>query len=472
VESHAEAEERADDVEGAATTADRPAAGTAATRTLWGEPLGRLLVLALAMLAVAAAVVMPTALRVHGISVFDEATHVDYAYQVAHGHLPARGSVLAPEIRAELVCRGSAIHPSKTFPHCGESNPDVKLFGVGAQNYNFGHPPLYYAITGLLARAAGTVSSHHFITFARLVGVLWLFAGMLVMYLGLRRFRVRWVYAACGALLVALTPAIFYYDAFVTNDAAAALSGSLAVLMLARILVGERTGWVLPGVLGGLAAATKTLNALPFLAGAVLLAALALTRWRVDRTKARQLLLVAGAIVLGVLVVYGGWTLIQNHRGDPNWVNPIAGISSQPVHGAPFDELFSTSFSSINLLSAGYLPDPFPNNFLSALIRLWGPLSVAAVGAVLALQRRWSPRFVLAGATALGVLTFPLVVEIQVLVTSHKYFPVVIPRYGMSYIPMLLAAMAIAADDRRLRRSLIAFTAFCLGVAMYTVFSG
>ena len=204
-----------------AATGDQPRQ-PAGGRSLWGEPLRRLIAVALALFAVAVAITAPAALNSRGISPFDEATHIDYAYQVAHGHIPARGSVIAPVIRADMLCRGPASRDVK-LTRCGERNPPAKSFVVGAQNYNFGHPPVYYAITGVLARAAGLpFSGDHFIAFARLAGILWLFAGMLVLYLALRKFRVRWELAACGALLLALTPAVFYLDATVTNDAAAA----------------------------------------------------------------------------------------------------------------------------------------------------------------------------------------------------------------------------------------------------------
>ena len=246
-----------------------------------------MIAIALALFAVAFAIAAPVAIRVKGISVFDEPTHADYAYQVAHGHIPARGSVIAPSIRAEILCRGTATRPDAPRLHCGEANPPASSLGAGAQDYNFGHPPLYYAITGVLARAAGLpFSGNHFILFARLVGVLWLFAAMLVLYLALRRFRVSWPIAGVTAAMVAASPAVFYPAGTVTNDAAAALAGSVAALLLARIMVEGKLGWKLPALLGLLVAATKILNAVPLLAVATVVLMLGLREWRLDRTGA------------------------------------------------------------------------------------------------------------------------------------------------------------------------------------------
>jgi 4-amino-4-deoxy-L-arabinose transferase-like glycosyltransferase len=87
-----------------------------------------------------------------------------------------------------------------------------------------------------------------FITLARLVGSLWLFAAMLVLYLAVRRFGARWQLAAAAAVLIPLCPQVLLASTTVTNDAPAALCGSLAVLMLARIMVQRKLGWVIPAL--------------------------------------------------------------------------------------------------------------------------------------------------------------------------------------------------------------------------------
>ena len=453
--------------EGSADVFDN--APTSAGRTLWGEPLRRLIAIALALFATAAAIAGPAAVRVHGISPFDEATHIDYAYQVAHGHIPARGSIIAPAIRTELVCRGPA-RKTVALKLCGQVNPPATAFAVGAQNYNFGHPPLYYAITGVLARIAGSVTSgQHFTLFARLVGILWLFAAMLVLYLALRRFAVRWPIAAGTAAMLAASPAIFYPAATVTNDAAAALAGSLAVLVLAGITAQGKLGWKIPALLALLAAATKILNAVPLLAVAAVVLVLGLRDWRTNRARALQLLRITLGILGGVLIVYVGWTLFQNHRGVPHWVSPIAGVSQRPVSGAPFDELFSTSFSTITLLSSGYVPPLLSNSWLTILLRVWGPLGVGAMVAVLAVHRTWTPRFTLAACTAIGLIAVPWVVELQAYTTAGAYFPIVVSRYRIAFIPLILACIGVLADDRQLRKSITTFTGACLAVALYTV---
>ena len=113
------------------------------------------------------------------------------------------------------------------------------------------------------------------------------------------------------------------------------------------------------------------------------------------------------------------------------------------------------------------------NAWATTLIRLAGVLGIAAVGALLLRHERWTPRFMIAALTALGCLTYPWAVELQSYFSSnpHRYFPVVVPRYGQSFATVLVAAIVIAADDRNLRRSLYGFTGAALAIGLYTSFA-
>jgi hypothetical protein len=451
--------------------ANAPQADGVRGRVVWGDPLPRLLLVALVLLATAMAIVAPTALRVKGISLFDEPTHLDYAYELAHGHVPAAGSYISPAIRDEIVCRGPASRKVQ-LTQCGTPAPHYTTRTGNNQNYNFSHPPLYYGITGVLTRAGSVVwRGAHFVSIARLLGIFWLFAGMFVSYLGLRKLNVNWLIAACGAELLAFTPAIFYLDSTVTNDAAAALCGGATIWLVGRIFVDRKLGLVVPFVLSALMAATKILNALPILALAVLLFVLAIRERRTSGANAKRMGLLGAVSVAGTLAVYLVWTFSQNHRGDPNWVNPIKGISGRPLHGSPFDELFSTTFSGANLLSYGYLPPQLTSDPMTIFLRLLGPLAAGCAVAVLALNRPLTARWMVAGAGALGALTFPLLVEIQVWISSNEYFPHVVLRYGVSLVPLLIASIAIAADDKKLKRTMVFFTLAAAFVALYTVYN-
>jgi hypothetical protein len=170
------------------------------------EPLRSVLPIVLGLLAVAASLVVLVVARAPQLSIVDEAAHADYAYQVSHGHVPAKGAIVDAEIRYEWYCHdlGAAVSSAD----CAAGFTDD--FQADAQDYTFGDPPLYYVVTGYLGRALSPLvpGSHDFITAGRVIGALWLFAGMLVLYLALRAFRVEQRYCCLGAVLLPLCPGV------------------------------------------------------------------------------------------------------------------------------------------------------------------------------------------------------------------------------------------------------------------------
>src|SRR5262249_12652321 len=221
---------------------ESPTPAGRAPRTFAGEPVRRLLLVALGLAAFAVTLVMIAVVRGPQLSIVDEPAHADYAYQVAHGHIPAKGSLIAQEIRSEWACHGLGNDRSQ-LPGCGTGSG---AFAVGSQDYTFGDPPVYYAITGVLARGLDAVTSGHgqFITLGRSVGAGWLFSAMFVLYLALRKFRVAWPYAAAAAVLLPLCPGVLASTSTINNDGAAAVSGAAALFVLARITAQRNYGWV------------------------------------------------------------------------------------------------------------------------------------------------------------------------------------------------------------------------------------
>jgi hypothetical protein len=430
---------------------------SAGGRRVFGEPLRRLILLTLVFLAISATLCLVSALRGTQISLIDEATHADYAYQVAHGHIPARGSTIAPPILREWACRGSS--DGFAMPSCSAPTLNPASFPALGENYNFGHPPLYYAITGVLARAANTVvSGHHFVGLARATGFLWLFSAMLVMYLAVRRFRVHWVIAASAASVLAFSPGVLHASSMVTNDAPAALCGAVGLYLMAGVLRTGRIGWIAPTLATLLATATKVLNGLPMLILAGVLVVLGIARLhRGEARSAARLAPAVAGIVVAFLVVYEGWTIFQSGRGVANWVSPIAGLTGRDYSGSPINEILSTSFQGFQLISGYFLQPQLNGETVTLWSRLLNLLVAAAPFLAIVAFRAKSAEWALGVATFFGLLAYPLIVEVQVLIASDQYFPTITPRYGMSLIPFALACLAVVANKLRLRRTIIAY---------------
>jgi len=430
-----------------------PAAVTAGRARRRPADLGPKLLAGAALVLLAGSLVLTAIVRAPQLSLLDEWTHADYAYRISHGEVPADGDAISREIREEWSCHRLA--PGGDIPPCGQPDPPPADYTAEGQQYNSFHPPVYYAITGVLARAIDAVRPGlTFITAARLVGLGWLLAGMAVFYLALRRFEVGWPYAAAGVALLPLTPIVLHASSTVTNDAAAALAGSLALLVLARVLVQRRTGWLLPAAATLFVSGTKMLNGLPMLVVAGLLGVLAIRSWRErDRATARSLAVLALVIVGTFLAAYLAWSLYQASRGDPNWVNPVLGKSGRPVRGLPFDEIFSTSFTGFSLTSSYYLQPLINGQGITAWAKLLSALVVASPFVALAAFRPWRPAWLVGAGLLAGMLLYPLAVELQVYLSFGRYFPQVVVRYGMSFIPWALAVLVMLAATRRAWRT-------------------
>lgn len=432
-------------------TAVRPVGGSV------GRTVRRALWIGVALAALSAALVGLAVMRAPQMSPFDEWTHADYAWRVSHGQIPAAGTPVTGEVLQQLSCRGVAGYQLH-LPPCDQADPDPSAFPSRGEDYNFGHPPLYYGVTGVLARLGdAVVPGQHFFVLARLAGVLWLWVAMLALFLALRSFRAPVPYAVLGTAILPLLPGVLRATSTVNNDGAAPLAGALALLVVGRFLCRDRTGWVFPTVAAFGIAATKVINVLPLLVVAVAFCVLAVVRWRAgDRAAVRSMLLVAFGIVVASLVVYKGWALFQAGRGDPNWVNPVAGVSGRPVVGLPFREITSTLLSGLSPESGFFLPHSISGEAMT----LWGrALDVAIVAAplmVLMVWERLSIGWLVGVVTVAGLVVYPVVVELQVYLGSHSYFPVVNPRYGMSMEPLAVACIALMFWKRRAMRSAVA----------------
>ena len=423
-------------------------------RAIAGDPLRRFVLVASGLLGLALTLVLLAVVRGPQLSPYDEPAHADYAYQIAHGSIPAKGSVIGPEIRYEWSCHGLGDSASDG---CDVLNGD---FGAGVQDYTFGDPPVYYFATGVIARAASAVApaGDQFIDMSRGVGVLWLFGAMLVLYLALRRFRVGWQCSVAAAALLPLCPGVLGATSTVTSDAPAALCGSVALWLLAGITVQRRTGWLLPAILTALAAGTKILNAMPMLAVGVVAAGFAISALRRnDRPAALRSGAQSLAVFVSFLAVYFGWAFFQGGRGDPGWVNPNLD-NGLPLIGSPAGDLLSNLFGTFQHLTTSYWLAPQINGeSVTIWATLLGVLLAAAPLMVMAISRFRSWSWILGLAAFVGVAAVSLVVEFQMLVENNEYFALVSARYALSFIPWVIACLAVVVGRRRLTKTSLTF---------------
>lgn len=414
-----------------------------------GEPARRFVLISLAFMCIAIALVFIATARGPELSIVDEPAHAGYLYTIAHGQIPAKGTLIPTEIRYEWWCHGQ--------PSGGACTGFTTTWQSAAQEYTFGDPPVYYVITGFLDRAVSPLvpGTHNFITIGRDIGALWLFAAMIVLYLAARRFRISWKYAALAAVLLPLCPGVLASTSEVTSDAPAALCGALGLYLLARLTIDRRMGLVLPFVLTVLTTGTKELNGMPLLAvAAVALGMGVRTLWRErDLRAALRPFLYAASILAGFLITFLGWTVFQDHRGVANWVNPNAG-DGNALTGSKAGDFLSNLFGTFQHLTTAYWLQP---EVSGESMLIWATLLClvfcGAPIAAMALSRSWSWGWLLGLGTLVGISAVPIAVELQVYMANHEYFEVVSARYAVSFLPWTILCLAVVAHRRRLLRT-------------------
>lgn len=232
----------------------RTRAGSALARVLLTRPtLVAALVLVLGSLLISAAHV-----RYYSeLSPVDELQHIDYLYKAPE--LVRNGEKVDQDAMREEACRTLPNYPT---PPCSDTATyDPEDFQELGTNTAAIYTPLYYTLTKAVALPIQWVTGmESLVTAARLVGGLWLGAGLVMTLLVARRLGAH-PFPTAGLLLAATaTPNVLLPAATITPDAAALLAG--AALVWSVLWWEERPSrrfW-LPALLGLAAVAFKALN--------------------------------------------------------------------------------------------------------------------------------------------------------------------------------------------------------------------
>lgn len=403
-------------------------------------------------------------------SLVDEPTHVDYAWKISHGEIPYAGAPLSPEILEAWSCMGAE---SIQLPTCGDNAP-YSEYPLAGENYNYSHPPLFYATVGLGARIMSALPlGIGFVVAARVMNLLWVIVGQIVLYYALRRWNIGRAVAIAASVLVIAFPPVLAVATKVNPDAASVLAASLTIIVTKKIVAGNRMSPWLLFLLAVLITATKVMNVLPLL-GLVMALLCLLPLKRFPEIEWRRAGVVAGAVVAGVIVVYFGWAAFQRGRGVPGWVNPVKGINTRPIEGGPFAEWLSTLLRGFNLAQSAYFDSSVSAWSVNLVVAALGLVSVAfAAGGVLMFDKT-DPRAVLAFVLFFGCLVWPTLVQFQAYVSVDRsvgyFFPSMTSRYGIAMTGILVGVVAAVVDNRRANQAFVVLVGTCYLVMLLAVF--
>ncbi len=244
------------------------------------------------------------------------------------GTFPRLGDKLTAGTREQIACRGMETPAGPgARPNCDRVLTNADLPEQG-NSYEASQPPLYYGPTALVSR----VMPGDDVDSIRLTGGLWLAAGAVGIYLALRRLRVAPTLATGIALVLALTPAVWFAGSVVSNDIAVWTFGGLALWAVVFLVQQpELRTWhvVLAAGVGALGAATKPTALL--VVAALALAAVLQQWWRGRRSSGW---LLAAGLVGGAALATGAWaavaTAIQHRPFDE--VDPWARLQVDTLH--------------------------------------------------------------------------------------------------------------------------------------------
>lgn len=258
-------------------------------------------------------------LWIFGVPLFgpaDERAHVDYAWQVAHGHLPLAGPWFTPQ-----------------FPELGQTTNVQHVAN---------HPPLFYAVAGPLLRLADATGHPATGLYAiRLLNAATTFVTILVVArlaaeITARTGRgMRAAVVLTASALVAVNPALLAASGAIQNDALSILLAALVTLVLARA---TRTGVETRTVIHLAVLCTLgTLTRVTFITVVFVAVAwtVALTLWpalRLSRPQRATVLRATtrGLAILAVVAAGAGWFMVLNleRYGDLTGGSAVYGLET------------------------------------------------------------------------------------------------------------------------------------------------
>ena len=417
----------------------------------------------LVCVVIPALLVVSTIDRHPRLSPIDEGAHFDYVERIYSHGIPTFGDRLLRSSLREMACRGTRLD-GLLVPACDAKVMKYDLFPGGAYQYEAQQPPLYYAVTAPVAKVAEKVLGVAPLGAMRLVGLLWLVAGLLVLWKTSRVLNVAATPMLATIFAIAAAPNVVYYSSIVSNDAAGIFFGGLAAYLGAMSFTRGK-GYVIPAVALGLAAAlTKTSCALPVGVVGLILVAVTLHRQSGSTDNHRNMrftgLGMMGGSIAGTLL----WVVYYRAVAT---IEPKKLPTFDVLRGGPVNmgNILSQAKSFLAPLADSYNPFAAWNGEVNGLLISLGMFAIVAGLAAGAFSRErtwWS----VAGPIVLVCLYVGGVVIGVGIWRAYDINPGVSGRYALPMLP--LAALIITGGLQR-RFGQAAYSVGCVGAAVLSI---
>lgn len=402
----------------------------------------------------------------------DELQHFDYALKAPSAGVRV-GEQYGSEAMRTVACRGIDLPGwapgSPGLPECGDPWPDPTSSHSYGYNTAYLHTPVYYSLTAwggeAVLRLPG-VSSR--LVAYRLVGAVWLAAGLAVLWYALGLLGLGLWGRAAAVGLLGVSPVVVHASAFLNPDATALLGGGAVLVALLKWESGRWPWWTVT-VAATAAVWLKLTNAAAVGAAAVYLA---YRMWqerdeeafRQLRAKTRGRLLAASTAILATGASVLVWRVWQSHR-------QLVNEKDLPIHlDHRYDSFRWTSLddqfrSVVTPFRDQWVPEVMP---YEALIPLSG---VADVGLLVLLGMAIAVTAVRSAGRALvgGVFAAMVGMGVVTMISFHLALGLDVPtpgRYGLALLPLAMAAIAPVLRRHVLIRAMVGALACAIAAMM------
>lgn len=414
------------------------------------------------------------------LSPIDELQHIDYMVKASRGERVKQGDKVGETAMREEACRG--VDADFTPPPCDSPDLRPEQFQEAGYNTASGQFPIYYAVTGAVARVilrAPGIDS--IVTAGRLVGALWLAAGAFITWLLMAEFGVRTVTRAAVLGLLMTTPVVLHMSATVNPDSTLLLGGAAMVLATLRWERGAHWGWPV-----GITVAALLVEKTNILAAALIAIYLAVrgvgALWARRRGESEEILenpspqrgeapFRSFALLLGMaaILVVGSLVLteLKSEVQQIGGTNPGLDIPKNRmfrVESLSADQVVSQVPALVTPVSRPPLAEFLSGPGTSVLIRFtdWVLLG-AAVGSALWATHR-SRVAALGAAVVVTMVVLGPAMALRNYIFGSQFWPIP-ARFGLTLLPALALLLGVSVVKRSVR---VAVTTFS-GVAVVYV---
>jgi hypothetical protein len=338
-------------------------------------------------------------------------------------------------------------------------------FSGGDYSYEAQQPPVYYAATVPLRFVAVDVFGLGDVEATRSTGIVWLSAGLFVMWMAGRVAGIGTRAVGAAVLLLGSAPLVVYQAASISNNAAAVFAGS-SVLLLAALAWRHPGRWVVPVLAAGgfVAVAIDQSNGFAVVVASVVLGLLSAGRGDASapgaigaiRTWLRAWWPAGGALLLGGLASALAWLAVSRELAI---VNPRLFQAFGALRTAPRGIgliLREAVFMLGPVTDSYHVYRPTPSsaavNLEPVITQVLRTLLLAGALSALFVRRRLWYHWM--GLSSVAVLYFGGVVLGVGLWLSYDIDPSVTGRYGMSLAPMLALGLVAGIRGRTVLRAL------------------